>query len=468
MKKLGTFRAVGAAGVLAAIAVAFAGGSSHAAAASHLSPAIGAVQPEISAPQAPLPGSTDLFDCQSAPLDSQSRCYSPQQLQQAYGFTSLIAHHVDGRGKTIVIVDAFENPYIQQDLSIEDATFGLPDPPSFTVIDHAPAFDITDGEQIDWAAETSLDVLAAHAMAPGAKIVLVEAADSSDAGLYAAEKFAVDHHLGDVLSQSFGENEGCVDPSYFKKWQDLFAKASGDGWTFFASTGDSGAAQFTCDGSAATLAPGWPAVDPNVTAVGGTTLNAGDPAGNYIGETAWTEPAYGCNPPALAYPDDINCSGGGFSTIIKQPSWQTPFVQKVAPKGPGNPPMRAVPDVSYDAGLNGGILIHSGVLLEAFFGIDPSAPYFFAIGGTSAGSPQWAALAAEADQLNRGDLGAINDNLYKLAKGPRYTQLFNDVTQGNNDVAEIGTGYDAGPGWDAVTGLGTPKADALVPALAGP
>ncbi len=471
MKRFGTTRtAIGLVGLAAAVVVSVAAGSSHAAAVSHMSPAVGNVRPEVSAPQTPLAGSTDLFDCQSEPIDSQDRCYAPQQLQQAYGFSSLLARHVDGRGQTIVIVDAFQNPYIQQDLSIEDSTFGLPAPPSLTVVNNAPAFDETDFEQLNWAVEISLDVLSAHAMAPGAKIVLIEAASSSDADLFAAEKYAVDHHLGDVMSQSFGENEGCVDPSVSKKWEDLFKKASDQGWTFFASTGDSGAAQFNCDGSAAVLAPGWPAVDPNVTAVGGTTLNADDPAGNYIGETAWTEPAYGCNPPALDYPNDINCSGGGFSTLFKQPDWQTSLVQKNGPKG--HPPMRAVPDVSYNAGVNGGILIHSGVILEAFFGLDPSTPAFFAIGGTSAGSPQWAALAAEADQLSKKDLGAINDNLYKLAQkgGPKgYGTYFNDVTQGNNDVSEIGgAGYNAGNGWDAVTGLGTPRAQNLVPALASP
>lgn len=462
--------------VAAAVAVALtAGSTSHAAALSHaVSPAVG-VHPEVSAPQKPLPGAADTFGCQTRPIDGSQgfRCYSPQQLQQAYGFSKLIANGVTGAGKTIVIVDAYSNPWVQDDLSIEDSTFGLPAPPSFTVVPvgNVPAFDLNNADMVGWASEISLDVLSAHAMAPGANIVLVEGASESDADLYAAEKYAVQNHLGDVMSQSFGEAETCVDPAYFGKWQALFAQAAAEGITTFASSGDSGASQFNCAGTAAILSPGWPASDPNVTGVGGTTLNATDdptgtattPSGTYLGETAWTEFLAGCNPPALD-PSDINCSGGGYSTIFGRPSWQRSMV-----KGGQPHPGRGVPDVSYDAGVNGGLLIHSGVLLAADFGLSPDYPAFFIFGGTSAGSPQWSALAADADQVAGHDLGGINQSLYQLAQSPpKYAADFNDVTSGNNDVAEInGAGYNAGPGWDPVTGLGSPKAASLVPALAG-
>jgi subtilase family serine protease len=423
------------------------------------------VNPEISAPQTAVPG-TDQFSCQSSPIDGSAgpRCYSPNQIQQAYGFSGLIASGVDGSGKTIVIVDAFSNPYVADDLAIEDATFGLPAPPSFTVTAPAgspPPYDNTNAEMVDWAGEISLDVVSAHAMAPGANIVLVEAASSSDADLYNAEKAAFDQHLGDVYSQSFGEAESCVDPAVFGKWQALFAQMATEGITTFASTGDSGSSQFNCDSTAAILAPSFPAVDPNVTAVGGTTLSATDPDGNYLGETGWTEQLFGCNPPALDS-SDINCSGGGFSTIFSRPSWQRSMLSGVGTSG------RGVPDISYDAGVNGGILIHSGALLEAFYGLPPTAPFFFIFGGTSAGSPQWSALAADADQMAGHDIGSINKSLYQLGQAPpKYAANFHDATTGNNDVAEIGgEGYDAGPGWDAVTGIGTPIAGHLVPALA--
>ena len=327
-----------------------------------------------------------------------------------------------------------------------------------------PAFDFSDANQVGWAGEISLDVLSAHAMAPGANIVLVEGATSNDADLYAAEKWAVDNNVGDVMSQSFGEADSCVDPAVLGKWHDLFRRASNRGWTVFASSGDSGASQFSCDGNSLVLAASWPAADPSVTGVGGTTLSATDdptgtatsPSGTYLGETTWTEPLFGCNPPDG---DDINCSGGGYSSIFGKPLYQLAAVRGHS---------RGVPDVSYDAGVNGGLLIHSGVLLQAFFGLDPSTPAFFIFGGTSSGSPQWSALAADADQVAHHDLGGINDSLYGLSLLPRvHPRCFNDVTTGTNDVADLGgQGYSAGSGWDAVTGLGSPKAQNLVPALA--
>jgi len=264
-----------------------------------------------------------------------------------------------------------------------------------------------------------------------------------------------------VISQSFGEAETCVDPGLLAQEHALFQQAVDKGMTLFASSGDSGASQFNCAGTSAILSASSPASDPNVTGVGGTTLNASDPAGNYIGETAWTEQLFGCNPPALA-PADINCSGGGFSTIYGRPSWQKSQV-----KG-GNPrPGRGVPDVSYDAGVNGGVLTHCGIC-NITVGLDPNAPVFFIFGGTSAGSPQWAALAADADQMAGARIGNINQSLYQFSQAQKkYAADFHDATTGNNDVAELGgNGYNAGTGWDAVTGLGTPNAANLLPALA--
>jgi subtilase family serine protease len=292
-------------------------------------------------------------------------------------------------------------------------------------------------------------------MAPGANIVLVEGASANDSDLYAAEKYAVDNHLGDVMSQSFGEADTCVDPNYFQAWQDLYTQATKAGWTVFASSGDSGASQFNCAGTGAILASSWPASDPAVTGVGGTTLSATDPAGTYSGEDAWTEPLFGCNPPAVAAAD-INCSGGGFSTVFTRPAYQ----QSLVTGGTG----RGVPDVAYDAGVNGGVITHCSVC-NLLIGYKPSDLVFFIFGGTSAGSPQWAALTADADQMAGHDLGNINSSLYSIAAGGGPNAL-HDVIQGNNDVAEIGgQGYNAVQGWDPVTGLGSPDAAYLLPRL---
>jgi subtilase family serine protease len=460
-KLLVSKRALGLALIAAAVAVALVGASASLAAGPTTHPI--KVSPELSGPQRQSAGS-NVFDCQSAPIDGTEgpRCYQPSQIQQAYGYSGLLSSGVDGRGKTIVIVDAYSSPSIVSDLKDFDRDMGLPDT-TFTItsVGNVPAFDINDGNQVGWAEEISLDVQWAHAMAPRAAIDLVEAASNRDADILAATKYAIDHKLGDVISQSFGEAESCVDPALLRQENALFAKATKEGMTLFASSGDSGASQPSCDGSSAILAASSPASDPNVTGVGGTTLNADGVTGSYIGETAWTEPLFGCNFPAVDF-NDINCSGGGFSTAYARPAWQKPLV-----KGGGPHAGRGVPDVSYDAGVNGGVLTHIGFLLT-LFGFGQDDPLYFIFGGTSAGTPQWAGLTADADQLAKHDVGNINDNLYKLTHGPHPhgAASFHDITTGTNDVVELGgNGYNAGPGWDAVTGLGTPNAAKLLPAL---
>lgn len=448
---------IAAAATLAALSAASASNAAGSGPASHPI----TVQPDISTPQRTTPGSV-VFRCQSRPIDGSAgpRCYQPAQIQNAYGYSGLLASGVNGTGRTIVIVDAFSNPFVARDLAFQDAAFGLPAPPSFTQIapQGVPKFSAADPNQVGWAEEITLDVLWAHAMAPGAKIVLDEAASNQDADILAATKYAVDHNVGDVISQSFGEAEACMDPSLLAQQHALFQEAVDKGITLFASSGDSGAAQPTCDGNGAIEAVSTPASDPNVTAVGGTTLSASDSVGIYVGETAWTEQLFGCNPPAVA-PTDINCSGGGFSTLYGRPSFQASQNENQA---------RGVPDVSYDAGVNGGVLTHCGIC-NLLNGIEVSNPnVFFIFGGTSAGSPQWAALTADADQLAGQRLGSINPRLYQLGQTPKtYAADFHDITTGNNDVAEIGgAGFNAATGWDPVTGLGTPNAASLLPALA--
>jgi len=420
------------------------------------------VSPEVLGPVAASPDVT--FSCQSRPMDGSAgpRCYQPAQLQKAYDVAPLLASGVNGAGRTIVIVDAYGSPTIASDLHIFDTTFGLPDP-TFTQITPAgspPPFDINDANQFGWSVETTLDVEYAHAIAPNANIVLAIAASNNDSDILATTKYVIDNNVGDVISQSFGEAEACMDPSLLAEQHQLFAEAAQKGITVFASSGDSGAAQPACTGDGALLSASTPASDPNVTGVGGTTLTADTSTGAYIGETAWTEP-FGCNPPAVAL-TDVNCSGGGFSTLFSRPSFQASTF-----RGAGHAAGRGVPDVAYNAGVSGGVLIHCGTCNVAF-GVPggSTAPVFFIIGGTSAGSPQWAGLTAIGDQLAGRRLGMINQALYAIGNAKsQYAKAFHDITAGNNDVAEVGGGYDAGPGWDPVTGLGTPDAAALLPLL---
>jgi subtilase family serine protease len=417
------------------------------------------VHPEIFQAGAKAPNAT--FRCQNRPMDGSQgpRCYQAAQIQNAYNITPLLNRGVNGAGRTIVIVDAFGSPTIASDLQTFDAVMGLPNP-SFTQITPAgspPPFDVNDPNQFGWSVETTLDVEWAHVTAPGANIVLAVAPSNNDSDILNTTRYVVEHNVGDVISQSFGEAEACMDPTLLDEQHAVFAEAVRKGITLFASSGDSGASQPSCDpnSSAALFAASTPASDPNVTAVGGTTLTADPSTGAYQSETAWTEP-FGCNPPAVA-PSDVNCSGGGFSSVYARPDYQS-AVQKNRARG--------VPDVAYNAGLAGGVLIFSATINVAV-GFPPNAAVFFIIGGTSAGSPQWAGLAADADQLGHHRMGNINPALYSIAQAKsQYAATVHDITTGNNDVAEIGGGFNAGTRWDPVTGLGTPIAAALLPLLA--
>ncbi len=396
------------------------------------------------------------FTCQDRPIGS-GRCYSPQQIRAAYGIQSLLDKGITGRKRTIVIIDAFSNPYVESDLAIFDQTFGLPDPVFNTIAPQGvPAFDFGNDDMTGWAGEITLDVQWSHAVAPKAKIVLVEAKSDNDADILAATKYAVDHNLGDVISQSFGEGEVCVDPKILAAQHRLFEKATRRGITLIASSGDDGATQPACDGSDAVFKDASsPASDPLVLGVGGTTLNA-DAAGAYGGEIAWSE-GQDIGIPCLTADND-GCSGGGFSDTYRRPAYQfgIPGTHRSA---------RGVPDVAYSAAVDGGVLTHDGVDLQ-LLGFDPTDPtLFFRFGGTSAGTPQWAGLTALASQLAGHRLGLLNDDVYRISRSKsRYAKSFHDITSGTNNFLGI-NGFDAAKGWDPVTGLGSPKAGVLVPLL---
>ena len=143
-------------------------------------------------------------------------CYSPNQFQKAYNLGPLYANGWTGKGKTIAIIDSFGTPTGEADLKTYDKAFGLPDPPSYRVIQPAgavPPFDPTNGDMVGWAQESTLDIEMAHAMAPEARILLVETPVSETEGVHGfpeivkAENYVIKHHLADVISQSFGASE---------------------------------------------------------------------------------------------------------------------------------------------------------------------------------------------------------------------------------------------------------------------
>ncbi len=390
----------------------------------HMIPAIGARPLEVRIGAA---GQTK-FRCESP--TAVPRCYAPGQLARAYGWDSL-AHR--GQGEAVVVVDAFQDPTLLDDVALEDSTFAIPAARlSIVAPQGLTPFNSGNSDMVNWGTEIALDVESVHAYAPEARIVLDLAKTDSPADLLAATKFAIDNNLGAVISMSFGLNEACVPPALLAEQHRLFDHAVAEGITLVAASGDAGASQNACGVVAPVLAVGSPAVDPNVLSVGGTNLFL-DTGGHWTGETAWD--------------DGYGMSGGGISTIYVPPPYQLGL----------GAPARLVPDVAYNAGVQGGVIIA--------FGSSSSGPgSFFDIGGTSAGSPAWAALAAVADQYAGKRLGLLNTALYQLAEGPSYPKLFHDITIGDNIIAGVG-GYETLTGFDLVTGWGTPQVGNLVPAL---
>lgn len=409
------------------------------------------------------------FGCQTDRGPSAIVCYSPQQIQHAYHIDTLINHGITGKGRTVVIIDAFQNPTIQSDLAAFDSTFGLPTP-VFTQVapDGLTPFDPNDAGQLSWAGEIALDVQWAHAIAPGAAITLVLAKSNSDVDLLSATKYAVDRNLGDVISQSFGENENCVDPQLLRQEHAVFTEATARRITLLASSGDEGAAQQTCDGNSWTQVASSPASDPLVTAVGATELFAAPDCstafpcptphptpGTYDHETALNEPAG-------EFTDGNFSTGGGFSDLYKRPVYQV-GISAIPARS------RGVPDISFSGSINHGVLASCGSCAGV------TTPAFFVFGGTSVGSPCWGGLVALIDQIGHHRAGFLNNALYLLGHlGSGASLFYHDTTVGNNTVQEPDVngnfvsvpGFNATKGWDATTGWGTPEAETLLPQLA--
>jgi subtilase family serine protease len=381
-------------------------------------------------------------------------CYSPQEIRDAYGLTPLIDAGYTGGGETIIIIDSFGSPTIAKDLRVFDAGYGLPDPPSFTVL--APLgsvpFDPNNSAQVGWALETTLDVEWAHAMAPGASIVLLTSPVNETQGVQGLpeflrlEQYALDHHLGKIISQSWGTTENTLfDPEgqhVVKRFQRLYLRAAEENVTVLASAGDTGSANVNVKNEFYPFPTVvFPASSPLVTAVGGTTLDASTD-GIYQSEAVWND-VYGA-------------SGGGVSQQFSEPLYQRLLpasVQKTLKLH------RGIPDVAYDADPNTPILVYVG-----FFPCPADDGYYF-VGGTSEGSPQWAGIIADANQLAGHPLGFLNPKLYLLGAIGEQSQFFHDITIGNNSFNGV-PGYDAAPGWDLATGWGTPNLSGLIWALA--
>jgi subtilase family serine protease len=382
--------------------------------------------------------------------------YNPKQLRAAYFLNPLLNKGINGKGTSIVIVDSFGSPTIRHDLAVFDRTFKLNAPPALTIISPAgkvPKFNPNNSTMDDWAGETTLDVEWAHAMAPGAKIVLAETPKSENEGtsgfpqIVTAEKYVIAHHLGDVISQSFGATEETFPKGKLRPLRGAYTEAAQKSHdiTVLGASGDAGATDFQSNESSYYTHPvtSWPASDPLVTAVGGLDLNLTSTGTRVAPDQVWNDPS----PPPSA-------GGGGQSVIFGRPAFQN-GVAGVTGKH------RGVPDVSLSASCG-----HPVAVYATFDGSGWNV-----ICGTSEATPLFAGIVALAAQVAGRPLGPINGFLYQMAakKDPGIV----DVTHGNNTVIvdqngkeSTVKGWNAVSGYDLASGLGTINANLFVPELA--
>jgi subtilase family serine protease len=361
--------------------------------------------------------------------------YTPDEIRTGYGFNTAAftgsSATPDGTGQTIAIVDAYNDPHVAADLAVFDSQFDLP-AANLKVVNQTGGSDLPKTDP-GWAGEIALDVEWAHAIAPGADILLVETETENTSDLMAGVDFARSVAGVSVISLSWGggETTGYAGDSGSQLSMDaqLTTPSGHKGITFVAAAGDSGSG----------AGVEWPASSPNVLSVGGTSLTLNSD-GSYVSEVGW--------------PD----TSGGYSQVESEPSYQD-AVQSTG--------QRSTPDVAYLADSNNGVAVYDSVP-------DAGVSGWQDVGGTSAGAPQWAALIAIADQgrviaghntLN-GATQTLPD-LYSLYGNPGtkaysvYTTYFNDVEYYTHRDRLTGLGYDT------ETGLGSPHAANVIAALDG-
>jgi hypothetical protein len=360
---------------------------------------------------------------------------TPQEIRSYYGLDDASLGNLvggvdnEGAGQTIAIVDAYHDPgfvdtgtagFATSDLGEFDKYFGLPDPPSLTILSETGTTTLPTTENSDWVGEESLDVEWAHSIAPAASIDVIECTTSDWTDLHAGFLEAASLPGVSVVSMSISGYEYTTE----NQIESIFTTPAGhQGVTFLAATGDAGSNGQGGDDPFS----GEPAYLSNVVAVGGTSLYTNPTTGTTI-ETAW------------------NYGGGGISKYVPEPAYQ---------EGVQSSGFRETPDVSFEADPNfGGVAIYDSYE-------DGGSPWN-QYGGTSLATPCWAGIVAITDQLRVLEGGTTLDGpsqtlpaLYSL---PYYD--FNDIVAGDNE------GHGAQPGYDMATGLGSPRANLLIPDLA--
>jgi subtilase family serine protease len=362
------------------------------------------------------------------PPDYFIQCYSPGQYQVAYGVAPLLRRGITGSGETVVMPELANKP----GPNFTDIRMDLPAPKLkvTTILAGASAPYVAGTEEVE-------DTEIVHATAPGAAldVILVPANATASAANFTAAVTGTIHAAitqnAAVVSVSGSKGEHFFTPAQVARLHAALQQAADRHVTVATSSGDTGVISDKGPPKQVSL----PAFDPLVLGVGGTALNASYQTGAYHGEMAWNA--------------DTDASGGGYSSLFRRPSYQDGI--------PGIGATRGVPDVAADADSSTAMALTfaGGVLLPAQ--------------GTSASTPLWAAVIALADQEAGQHLGFVNPAIYRIAHSGAYHSAFHDVVTGDNSVlwsTGVFLGYEAGPGWDPVTGWGSPDAQVLVPLLA--
>ncbi|HWG65149.1 MAG TPA: S8 family serine peptidase [Streptosporangiaceae bacterium] len=404
-------------------------------------------------------------------LPPASSCYAPRQFRVAYGIQPVLDHGIDGRGETVTVLapppprNALAAPPnvpaasssgaaaapssgqppttdIRKDLAAFDSMFRLPAARIQVVTTLA-------GSASPWQAsgEEVQDLEVVDMVAPAAtlRVVLLpsnvlDSAANATADMIAALRLAVSGT--DVASIGWSLGEHFFTKAQVAQMHSILRGAAAHHVTVAASSGDNGSVSDSYGGTPVKEVS-LPASDPLVLAVGGTTLTANRLTGAYISETTW-------NGGTGSFSATGGASGGGFSHLYTRPAYQDGV--------PGISTRRGVPDVAGDADQQGGIPIVFADVSQS--GISSAS-------GTSASTALWAGLMALADQDAHHGLGFVNHAIYRIARSASYHKAFHDITTGNNlTLGPVNYRYHAGPGWDTVTGWGSPNAQVLVPLLA--
>jgi subtilase family serine protease len=398
-------------------------------------------------------------------------CYTPAQMRAAYQLPTLYGRGITGRGETIVIEESYGSPTIRADLQTFDRQFGYPNPPKFSVIQpigKVAKFNPKNANMTGWQYETSLDVEYAHAVAPGASIVVAETpatgSGSTQRQVMEAEEYVVNHHLGAMISESFsGTEAGYRSAAQLQPLRAGILDAYRHHVSILASSGDAGATTVAFSGSGYydRREVDWQASDPLVTAVGGTKLI--ESGGRYTSaawndtyNTAVSRDWFGSTRAIPA------ATGGGKSALFGRPSYQNGVKSLTGVS-------RGVPDIAMSAACSGAVIVYSSHQPG-----EPGRAGWSEACGTSESAPEFAGIVALADQVAGRWLGLVNPTLYKLVA--EHAPGLVNVTAGNNTVSFYGgrpvkrytvTGYNARKGYSLVTGVGTVNASLFVYELAG-